>query len=546
MESTESRSVIMYNRGTKCVVRSIVCFHTLRKWWNGKVTMFLENPYPKEYEKVLKEYDIDIIHDDNPSTGVMVRSIEICKKTPYDRNLWLDTDTMVVGKFDEMFDYLDNYDYVIPHFAGWWSDGSGIAKRIKRYQGKCPDEWIKKALEHNPAINCGVFSFKRNVPFLYEWHELAKLGDHSMFIPDEAACQTIYPRHPEVFIAPMKFNVSVKHDPGTKDQRIIHFHGQKHVLDIPSCRIWKETFKEMQDGNIGHINEFLHLADKRLKIYMGESNNVTIVTACDKKYIEFLKLTYPNWRKYKNIDRYPVIVFVNGIDLKDPVLDFLRLPNVQLIEWDMKNVDSQREKMLSAFVLGTAKYVNTKYWLKLDADSFATNNNNFITQEMKDYSFCGHKWGYSFVRHIKALDEWAGKHWKRKLRTSPPMFNEKYANGKRYYHPEKRTISFIQLNSTKFTRWCAKLCKGRLPVPSQDTYMYYIADRFKSPIKITNFKRLYGFDQSKGMDHLIKRLADVERENSNKKEPITPTQIPQTPPTPPTPPTPNILEKQEN
>lgn len=505
--------VIMYNRGSKCVVRSIVCLYTLRKHWNGPVTMFLEHPYPEGYEKVLKEFNIDIIYDDNPSTGTMVRSIEICKKAPYDRNLWLDTDTVVVGKFDEMFDYLDKYDYAISHFAGWWSDGSGIAKRIKRFQGKCPDEWIKIALQHNPAINCGVFSFKKNIPFLDVWYDLAKRTDGTMFIPDEASCQVLYPQHPEVFIAPMKFNVSVIHDPGTEDKRIIHMHGQKHVLDNPNCRLWKDTFKEMTEKNIGYINEFLYVADKRLKAYMGESNNVTIVTACDPKYVEYLKLTFPNWRKYKAIDKYPVIVFVNGIDLNSPTLDFLRLPNVKLIDWDMKNAESQREKMLSAFVLGTAQYVTTKYWLKIDADSFATNYNRFITDEMKDHVFCGHKWGYSFVKHIKALDEWASKHWKGALRKFSPMFNEKCANGKRYYHPEKRTISFIQLNNTRFTKWCARLAKGRLPVPSQDTYMYYVAKCFNSSIGVMNFKRHFGFDQGKNMEHLVRRLAEVETQN---------------------------------
>ena len=511
--------IIQYNKGTKCIVRSIICMESLRKWWDGPVTMFLEKPYPKQYEKVLKKYNIDIIHSDNPDTGTMVRSIELCKQTPYDKTMWLDTDTLITGKIDEMFDYLDDYEVAIPHFAGWWSDGKGMSKRIKRYEDKCPKEWIDKALEHNPAINCGVFTFRKDTPYLDEWLKLAKKGDGNMFIPDEVAFQVIYPRHPEVFIAPMKYNVSVKHDPDTKDKRIIHYHGQKHVLDVPNCRPWKNALKEMKEDNTGYINEFLHLADKRLKTYMGDVRNVTIVTACDPKYIDYLKLTFPNWRKYKKIDRYPVIVFVNGMKLDDSRLDFLRLNNVELIPWEMKEIEDHREEMLSAFVLGTAKHVKTRYWLKLDSDSFATNYRPFITEEMKDYVFCGHRWGYSWAKHIKKLDKWASKHWKGTLKKAKPMYDENCVKGRRYYHPGKRTISFIQLQSTRFTKYCVKMCDGkRLPVPSHDTYLYYIADRFGSKFKFMNFKRDYGFDQGKGMDHIKKRLNEVDEANAKSEK----------------------------
>ena len=488
--------------------------------------MILEEPgAPKEYEDVLRIYNIDIVRSDNPDTGVMVRAVEICKDlAPYDRNIWLDTDTVVLGPIDEMFDYLDDYEFAIPHFAGWWSDGSGIAKRIKRYENIADDEIVKTALGHHPAINCGVFSFRKNASFLNTWLDLASKGDHKMFIPDEVAFQTLYPSHKDkIFIAPMKFNVSVTHDPTpkTEDKRIIHFHGQKHVLDAPYCRIWKNSFEEMVKDNIGNINDFVYLADKRLKQYMGNVKDVTIVTACDPKYVEYLSLTFPNWRKYKNVDEYPVIVFVNGMAMNDPRLDFLRLPNVKLIPWSMDNVDGDhREEMLSAFILGTAKHVETKFWLKLDADSFATDYRAFITDEMKDYSFCGHKWGYSWAKHIKSLDEWSMTHKKKEVRDAAPMYEDSCVKGRRFYHHNKRTISFIQLQSTKFTKWCARMAGWkRLPVPSHDTYMFYIADRFENEYKTMNFKRDFGFSQGKNTDHITKRLAEVEDENKGVSPP---------------------------
>jgi len=297
----------------------------------------------------------------------------------------------------------------------------------------------------------------------------------------------------------------------------------------------------MREGNIANINQYIQYADKRLKKYLNgedpmgprkprtrkrrnrrnkDTNNkdgvtmksptgdgkVTIVTACDPKYVEILRHTFPNWRKYKKIDSYAVIVFINGMDVEaDPRLDFLRLPNVKLIPWskevDLDDVTDHREEMLSAFVFGTARYVETEYWMKLDADSYATDDRDFITDDMKKYdAFCGHKWGYSRPEHIEKLDAWAKDHWKRKLKNASPMIKEGKMHKNRFYHNVKRTISFIQLHKTRFTKFCVKSCRERrLPAPTQDTFMFYMAQRFNpSSMGIMNFKKNYGFTQGRG------------------------------------------------
>lgn len=536
----KTRGVILFNRGYKCIVRAIVTLYTLRKHWDGNVTFFLEDPYPKEFENVCKYFNCNIVHVSNPESKALVRSAEVCLDSPYDKTLWLDSDVIVLGKIDEMFEYLDKYEVAIPHFAGWWTSGPTISKRIRRYEGIANQTLINKSIkENNPSVNTGVFSFRKDSRFIKDWIDLARKGDGKLFIPDETAFQVLYPSYEDlypdgdgIFIAPAKFNVSVKHDPNTEDHRIIHYHGQKHLLeDNEKCEMWKSVFNYMCDNNIANINSYLKYSDKRLSKYLLTKNNlindVTIVTACDKKYLPILKLTYDNWRKYKNIDSYPVIVFVNDIDLSDPLLDFLRLSNVRLIEWDMPNVENHREKMLSCFVFGTAKYVDTDYWLKLDADSYATNYVPFITDEMKKYDFCGHKWGYSRPEHIEILDKWALNHKKRKLKNSIPMINEGKIHKNRFYHHQKRTISFIQLHKTKFTKFCVKLLgdNKRLPVPSQDTYMYYVVNKFNPEnMKIMNFKKEFGFTQGNGrkwsIDEFKKKLEDVDIKNEKNTDKI--------------------------
>ena len=528
-----SRGVILYNRGSKCTCRAIVTLYTLRHYWHGNVTFFLEDPYPKEFEKVCEYFNCDVVKVSNPGSKALVRSAEVCLDSPYDRTMWLDSDVMVVGPIDEMFDYLDDYDIAIPHFAGWQTNGHIISKRLRRYNGIADQKFIDKATSKAyPSVNTGILSFRKDVPFMKDWINLSQKGDGKMFIPDETAFQVLYPSYDDmypdmngVFVAPLKFNVSVKHDPNTEDQRIIHYHGQKHVLPKnEKCNAWKKVFNHMCEHDIANITHYLQYADKRLAQYLLDKNNldseVTIVTACDAKYVPVLKLTFANWRKYKNIDRYPVIVFVHGVPLDSPELEFLRLPNVRIIEWDLEEAEDQRERMLSAFVFGAAEHVDTDYWLKLDADSYATNYLPLISEEMKGYDFCGHRWGYSRPDHIKLLDAWAAQHERKKLCNAKPMIEEGRIEGRRFYHKKKRTISFIQLHKTKFTKFCVKLLGGKkkLPAPTQDTFMYYVVQRFDPDhMKTMNLKKLCGFGQGRGrrwkVEDFKKKLDEIDEEN---------------------------------
>jgi len=541
----ESKGIMMFNRGDFMMINAIVALYTLRKHYEGDITFYVQKPCScmNEFKKSLEYFNCNVVEiEDKSDYKTLVMKNSLFENPPYDKTLWMDTDTVTVGKVDEMFSYLDDkdVDLCIPNFCGWVSDGNSISKRINRFKGIIEDKYIKEALKHHPAINTGILSFRKSdkwSKFVRDWTDFAYQGSlRRIFIPDETVCQVLYPSMGEwglkYFIAPTDFNVSVLHDHGkSKDRRIIHFHGRKSVLNVDTCNeYFKPVFKELREKNIANINSFIPYAHKRIKEYLekkyGGFKDTTIVTACDEKYVEILRETFPNWQKYKKIDQYPVIVFVNGMNVAtDPRLDFLRLPNVKLIPWskekDLDGVTDHREEMLSAFVLGTAKHVSTDYWLKLDADSFATNDTPFITDKMKQYAFCGHKWGYSRPSHIEELDKWAKGHWKRKLKNAPPMIAEGRLDKNRFYHNKKRTISFIQLHKTKFTRFCVKLLRERrLPAPTQDTYMYYVANRFNpETIGIMNFKKWFGFTQGRGKNGpqwFKDKMSEVNERNKKK------------------------------
>ena len=52
--STENKGIMMFNRGDKMVVRAMVALYSLRKYWDGNISFYLEDPYPKEFDNVLK------------------------------------------------------------------------------------------------------------------------------------------------------------------------------------------------------------------------------------------------------------------------------------------------------------------------------------------------------------------------------------------------------------------------------------------------------------------------------------------------------------
>jgi lipopolysaccharide biosynthesis glycosyltransferase len=528
--------VIMFNCGTKCLIRAIVCLYSLRKYYDGDVTFFLEeSSTPKEFDEVCKYFNVNIVKlPDDPGVGALIKKTKTLWNTPYDKTLWLDADIVITGKIDEMFSYLDDtHTFAIPNFCRWKSNGHHVGKRVKRFKDIVSKEILDEALNNHPAINTGIFSYKKQTKFLKDWIDLSikTIGKH-IFIGDEIACQVLMPQFKdEIYIADPKFNVSVLYGNDIEDKRAIHYHGNKPVLSVPLCEIFKQTFREMCDKNTANINFFLKYADSRLGEYLKKIHDpnfvdTTIVTAIDNYYIDILRVTWNNWRKYKHIDKYPVIIFVNGLELTDTRLDFLRLPNVQLIPWskekDLDNVTEHREEMLSCFIIGAAKYVKTEYWLKLDADSFATDGRDFIDDKMRQFAFFGHKWSYSRPKHIETLDTWSKGHWKRKLKFAKPMINEGRIEGNRFYHNTKRTISYIQLHKTKFTKFCVSLFRERrLPCPSQDTTMFYIANRFNpETVGIGNFKKNHGFTQGRGKlgaDHIKKCVEEVDRKNAEKE-----------------------------
>jgi hypothetical protein len=223
-----------------------------------------------------------------------------------------------------------------------------------------------------------------------------------------------------------------------------------------------------------------------------------VVTAVDLKYLPALKANFPLWMQTEGICEYEMICFVNGIPLDSPDLDFMR-GRVRLIPWGLPGAESQREQMLSAFVLGAAREVQTKWWIKLDADvkpvNFKPDKIGYkLSWDIAHYNMVisGHRWSYSKPgSFLRRLEDWADK--RPELCKFPRVFSEEQLQQadqqKRYPHP--RLASYICLHRTPFVQYAAKLCEstGRMPVPSHDTFLWYLAARMCKQFGTLNLKK---------------------------------------------------------
>ena len=191
-----------------------------------------------------------------------------------------------------------------------------------------------------------------------------------------------------------------------------------------------------------------------------------IVSAVTPDYLKNLEWCAPTWKYKPQFADKRLYVFHHGFKSLDRLKALWPADKLDLIEWNMDAAESQRELMLSAFVLGAAQAVVEPYFVKLDADTFFTDSQDvFLPKDFK-YDLYAHKWGYTkpgwWVNKLQAWSELQEY-------TGPTNSGTK---------ADKRIISWCCLHKTEFVRKCAKAAGSRLPVPSHDTFLWFLADRF--------------------------------------------------------------------
>jgi hypothetical protein len=230
----------------------------------------LEAEVADKLEKDLTDtFGCTVVRDSNDDAHTYVRNVELCMKAPYDINIWMDADTVILGAIDAYAQEATTHDIVLAHFAGWPTATDKVADRIQQYEELIP-AYVPEALGYGYAVNTGVFGFPKDSPILHEWLAIAQLGSaNKLFIPDEIACQILAPRY-NTKILPSNFNVSVRYNSGITDWRVLHYHGSKHCRSYPACGIWLQAFILCLEHNVCDITFYtLGGYDRRLREFLA-------------------------------------------------------------------------------------------------------------------------------------------------------------------------------------------------------------------------------------------------------------------------------------
>lgn len=253
---------------------------------------------------------------------------------------------------------------------------------------------------------------------------------------------------------------------------------------------------------------------------MEPLDETTLILCVDDEHFDELLFSFQTWKRFKPelVDLPKLIIFDDEMKNKE---DFSAAINschfgnkVRTHRFINKQYyDSQRSAMLTSFFEGIAK-IDTMYYLKIDTDCVATNDSKEWLghlEDKDDYVFVTNPWGYTRPpERLKTLDDWGDvNQWMGQFdRLNLKQISQKDIEKNKISHA--RIISWFFLGDTNWTNNLSDLVKVgnhyELPDPSQDTFMWYCAQRSGAPYKRLRFNK-YGFRHG--------RISKIKKEIEN-------------------------------
>ncbi len=252
----------------------------------------------------------------------------------------------------------------------------------------------------------------------------------------------------------------------------------------------------------------LRIPDSEGVVTMGIPE-YTIVCGVDRKHLHQLSMTWPTWHRHKPslLDNHMIVFYDRYQVTAEDVHGVCGHPWLETVPWpptdmskdsygqgmrDGKWANPQRAMMLSGFV-HVSHLVQTEYLLKLDTDMIATGCDDWIKADWfaDSPAIVSQKWGFTKpANQILTLDSWASIDQFSEFNQAPLCLTPKAGAG-RISH--KRIISWCGFFRTDFVKTCSRLAeetcgRGKMPVPSQDGFLWYCAKRMGAGIVRVNVK----------------------------------------------------------
>lgn len=247
---------------------------------------------------------------------------------------------------------------------------------------------------------------------------------------------------------------------------------------------------------------------------MTEPIEYTTVVGVDERHLRQLVWTWPTWCRHKpGLLDHPMLAFYDRDELTPPVIrEVVDHPRLHMVPWPPEGVeyarvgnpgdrfgDPQRHKMLAGFVHVPPLFVETPWWLKLDTDVVAVGCRDWIDPVWFDGDpvMVSHPWSFTKpAGAILELDRWAeagGLSF-----AQPPLDLEPREGSDRLGH--RRVISWCGFFRTEFSRECSQMASlscgpFQVPIPSQDTFLWYCAQRMGLGVVRVSMKQQRGWQQ---------------------------------------------------
>lgn len=264
MKIPDGGGVTMLNLGTGHAVLLAVSVFSLRKFYDGPITVFCDDKSQPYTELVCKAGNCSsyrMVADE----GVRHRSYSVKpilpSLSPYRYTMQLDTDIIVTGDFSEMWPRHDE-ELVLTQFASWVSTGSMMSKRIQMYLDVLPEQTKKQLRRPFPAINTGVLSYgHRCKAARKDWLAYTNLK-HGKFIVDEIAMQILSGEADRIRVMDDRHNCSPFYGVNKERATIWHFHGSKHIRKEKGKELWLPVFEEACRAKFADVHRWAVLTDK--------------------------------------------------------------------------------------------------------------------------------------------------------------------------------------------------------------------------------------------------------------------------------------------
>lgn len=277
-----NNGIIYLNAGRKMLPRLLVSAHSLQKHYDGPISIISigQESHPICLT-ICKNLGINLVQVEQNLTCRHYYWFEKSRThlyTPYDNTIFIDSDTLVVNNIDELFDEIDQNDFIVPQFSNWLSSGSRISKRLRSWN-HIDEKLVKQTIESKmPSVNVGVYGFKKTSELMKYWFDFT-IQNPSAPLPEETSCHLLLQKYKGKIIS-NKYNCSCKHDnPRLDDVKIIHYHGRKHCRfkngePLFNSDLWIKAWKEIFSLNLSDVqNWYKDCDDPLLKRSLKSINN---------------------------------------------------------------------------------------------------------------------------------------------------------------------------------------------------------------------------------------------------------------------------------